>query len=102
MANVLAVLTILVNDAIKDIHVVEYTRERIKARTCFAGWGIVITLIAKDYPEWFPNGFPTSPDGGMPDRMKFTKHILFWDVHLTITKEDWETMLTILKARNLI
>ena len=100
--DIIAIIQLAVNDALHNIRIETYNKDMIVANTYFMFWDIKFTVLASKYPEMFPNGFPTSLNGGFPDHAIFTKHILFWDVHLTLTAKDWRNLVTLLKAKGVI
>jgi hypothetical protein len=83
MANVLPAIEAYVGESLKSIKVEEYTRDVIIVRYILIfNWKI--TLLAKDYPQMFPNGFPVTPDGKIPSKTVFTFRILGKKIILTI------------------
>lgn len=103
MANILAVISLVVDNKVLDVKVEKYAKDQIIVRTTVLGFfPAKFTLDAVKYPQWFPNGFPTSLEGGFPNRVIFTFKVLWREVHVTITGSDWKKIISILIAKGVL
>lgn len=104
MANILTTIPLLVGKETLDVKFEKYTKEQIIIRVNFF-LGLIpakFTLDAVKYPHWFPKGFPTSLDGGIPNRAIFTFKVLWKEVHVTITASDWKKIIALLTAKGIL
>jgi hypothetical protein len=103
MAKILTIIPLVVGDKVLDFKVEKYTKEQIIVRTTVLGFfPAKFTLDAVKYPQWFPKGFPTSLEGGFPNRVIFTFKVLWREVHITITGSDWKRIISLLIAKGVL